>query len=383
MNRLQLLLICGILATAAGFVPADDSNTLQASWQPIDDAVKAAIGRGELPGAVVMVVCRGDVVFHKAYGQRSKQPEPTLMTEDTVFDLASLTKPIATATAIMLLLEDGKLRVQDPVSQYLPAFTRKETEGITLEHLLVHTSGLIADNALEDYQGNPEQSWKNILSLNPRFAPGSKFVYSDVGYMLLGKVVEQVSGMPLDQFTARRIFTPLGMSDTGYRPQGDRKKRCAPTDRRDGAWIPGEVHDPRSYRLGGVAGHAGLFSTAADMAVYARMLLDDGRHQGKGFLKPETVRLMTTPRKVPTDKGPGLRTYGWDMDTSYSANRGAGFPKGVSFGHTGFTGTSIWLDPQSRSAVIFLSNRLHPDGKGNVTKLRGEVATIAAKILLK
>ncbi len=145
----------------------------------------------------------------------------------------------------------------------------------------------------------------------------------------------------------------------------------------------GEVHDPRAYALGGVAGHAGLFSTAADLAIYARMLLDEGKHQGKAFLKPATVRLMTAPRRVETAKRVGLRTYGWDMDTSYSKNRGTLFPKGVSFGHSGFTGTSIWLDPQSRSAVIVLSNRVHPDGKGNVTKLRAAVATSAARVVLK
>jgi serine-type D-Ala-D-Ala carboxypeptidase len=372
-------LVCVLLLSAAGLVPADDGDALAARWQPIDDAVKAAIERGELPGAVVLVIHKGEVVYRKAYGDRQKKPLPTLMTDDTVFDLASLTKPIATATAILLLLEDGKLRLEDRVSQYLPAFRRKETDGITLERLLVHTSGLIADNSLDDYRGGAAEAWQKLFALNPRTAPGSKFTYSDVGYMLLGKVVEEVSAMPLDTFTTRRVFGPLGMKATGYRPQGAIKQRCAPTEQRDGKWLLGEVHDPRAAALGGVAGHAGLFAPADDLAVYARMLLGEG----KPLLKAETVRRMTAPRPVPTDKGPGLRTYGWDMDTSYSANRGTVFPKGVSFGHTGFTGTSIWLDPQSRSAVIFLSNRLHPDGKGNVTKLRGAVATIAAKALAK
>jgi CubicO group peptidase (beta-lactamase class C family) len=283
----------------------------------------------------------------------------------------------------MLLLEDGKVKLDDPVAKYLPEFARKETEGITLAQLLVHTSGFIPDNALDDYKDGPAVAWQKLLALNPRTAPGSKFAYSDVGYMILGKVVEQVAGMPLDEFTGKRIFGPLGMRETGYRPQGALKRRCAPTERREGRWMVGEVHDPRAYALGGVAGHAGLFSTAGDLAVYARMLLDDGKHQGKAFLKPATVRLMTAPRRVATAKGTGLRTFGWDMDTPYSKNRGALFPKGVSFGHTGFTGTSIWLDPQSRSAVIFLSNRVHPGGKGNVTKLRAAVATSAARVVMK
>lgn len=363
-------------------VPAADDGPAS-PWTPVDEAIRAAIDRGELPGAVVAVVQRDKVVYQKAYGHRSKRPIPTLMTEDTEFDLASLTKPIATATAIMLLLEDGKLKLQDPVAKYLPAFARKETEGITLEQLLLHTSGLIPDDPLEDYRDGPDAAWKKLLALEPRTAPGSKFAYSDVGYMILGKVVEQVSGMPLDAFTGKRVFGPLGMRDTGYRPQGAIKDRCAPTEQRAGRWMLGEVHDPRAYALGGVAGHAGLFSTTADLAVYARMLLDDGKHDGKAFLKPETVRLMTAPHRVATGKGAGLRTYGWDMDTSYSKNRGTLFPRGVSFGHTGFTGTSIWLDPQSRSAVILLTNRVHPDGKGNVTKLRATVATSAARVLLK
>jgi CubicO group peptidase (beta-lactamase class C family) len=379
MTRVSLTLMLLVVAGAAA--PTDDGAP--SPWQPIDDAVHAAMERGQLPGAVVLVLQRGKVVYRKAYGQRRRQPEPTLMTEDTVFDLASLTKPIATATAIMLLYEDGKLKLQDPAAKYVAALARIETGGITLEHLLQHTSGLIPDNSLDDYKDGPVVAWRKLLALNPRTAPGSKFAYSDVGYMLLGKIVEEISGVTLDEFTARRVFGPLGMRETVYRPQGALKGRCAPTERREGRWMIGEVHDPRSYALGGVAGHAGLFSTAADLAMYARMLLDEGKHEGKAFLRPETVRLMTAPHRVETAQGAGLRTNGWDMDTSYSKNRGSLFPKGVSFGHTGFTGTSIWLDPRSRSGVIVLTNRVHPDGKGNVTKLRAAVATEAARVLLK
>jgi CubicO group peptidase (beta-lactamase class C family) len=171
------------------------------------------------------------------------------------------------------------------------------------------------------------------------------------------------------------------MKDTGYKPQAELRKRCAPTQQRDGKWMIGEVHDPRAYHLGGVAGHAGLFSTGDDLAIFARMLLNQGTHDGKAFMRKETVELMTSPRKVPVGKESGLRTFGWDMATGYSGNRGDIFPKGISYGHTGFTGTSIWLDPQSASAVIFLSHRVHPDGKGNVTKVRAQVATLAGKAL--
>ncbi len=374
---------CASIFVLAILGSSNPASAHDAPLDGIDSAVQAAIGRNELPGAVVLVLHKDEVIFRKAFGHRALVPIKTLMTVTTVFDLASLTKPIVTATAIMLLIEEGKLNVKDKLAQHLPAFRRKETEDITLEHLLLHTSGFIADNALADYKDGRAKARERLLALNPVAAPGTKFTYSDVGYLLLGEVVEKVSGMALDDFARQRLFRPLGMKETGYRPQGNLQERAAPTEKRAGQWIQGEVHDPRAHWLGGGAGHAGLFSTADDLAVYSRMLLNQGKHQGRVFLKESTVQLMTAPRQVPGKKEPGLRTYGWDMLTSFSSNRGEAFPKGVSFGHTGFTGTSIWLDPQSRTAVIFLSNRVHPDGKGNVTKLRGQVATIAAQALLK
>jgi serine-type D-Ala-D-Ala carboxypeptidase len=371
------LLAVGLLLPLVGLAePSTDRLTA------IDDAVQAAIERHELPGAVVLVLHRDEVVYRKAFGQRAVQPTAEPMTLDTVFDLASLTKPIVTALAILLLIEDGKLNVGDPLAKFLPAFRRKETEAITIAQLLTHTGGFIADNALVNYQDGPAAAWEKLFALNPVAPPGSKFVYSDVSYLLLGKAVETVSGQPLDEFARKRIFGPLGMAETGYRPQGELKRRAAPTEKRDGRWLVGEVHDPRAARLGGVAGHAGLFSTADDLAIFARMMLNEGSHRGKAFVRPEAIKYMSAPREVPGPKGPMLRTYGWDMATSYSANRGEVFPKGVSYGHTGFTGTSLWLDPRSRTAVIFLSNRVHPDGKGNVTRLRGQVATLVAKALV-
>jgi CubicO group peptidase (beta-lactamase class C family) len=347
----------------------------------IDAVVNAAIARNELPGAVVLVVHQDKSLFRKAFGNRRLVPEHTLMTEDTIFDLASLTKPIATALSIMLLIEDGKLNLNDPIAKHLPAFARKETEGITIAMLLTHTGGFIADNPVGDFQKGQDTAWRNLFALKPVAEPGSKFTYSDVGYMILGKIVEKAAHQPLDEFAAKRIFAPLGMKETVFKPQGELKNRCAPTQQRECRWMHGEVHDPRAYLLDGVAGHAGLFSSADDLVIFARMMLSQGKHDGKEFLKRETLELMTAPRKVASAKGPGLRTYGWDMATSFSSNRGEVFPKGVSYGHTGFTGTSIWLDPQSRTAVIFLSNRVHPDGKGNVAKVRGQVATIVGKAL--
>ncbi len=349
----------------------------------IDDAVRAALERGDAPGVVVVVVHKGAVVFRKAYGNRGLQPEKTAMLPEIVFDMASLTKPIATATAIMLLIEHGKLKVSDPLALHLPAFRRKETEMITVEQMLLHTSGFIADNPLKDYESGADQAWERLFKLKPTQEPGSKFTYSDVNYILLAKIVETISGQPLDAFTHKHVFAPLGMNETTFKPQDKLKERAAPTEKRGNAWMIGEVHDPRSFALGGVAGHAGLFSTADDCAVFTQMLLNGGQYDGKRVLDAQTVKLMTTPREVPlAGAKKGLRTYGWDVQTGYSSNRGELFPSGESFGHTGFTGTSIWIDPKSQSAVIILSNRVHPNGKGNVTKLRGQVATLAASAIL-
>jgi uncharacterized protein YbbC (DUF1343 family) len=343
----------------------------------IDEVMRAALERGDCPGAVVLVVHKGHVVWRKAYGLRRCEPAAA-MTTATVFDLASLTKPVATATSIMLLVEQRKLRLADRVSQHLPAFGANGKEKITVEHLLLHTSGLIADNPEADYRDGKARALERIFALKPLAAPGERFIYSDVGFIVLGELVERLSGLPLDAFAHKHVFAPLGMNETTFRPSGQLRERAAPADRRKGQWIAGEVHDPRSYLMGGVAGHAGLFSTADDLAVYAQMLLGGGTYNGRGILAPATVRTMTTARPVPN----GLRAYGWDVQTSYSANRGKLFPRGQSFGHTGFTGTSLWIDPTSQTAVIFLSNRLHPEGKGNVTRLRGQVATAAAAAVL-
>ncbi len=339
----------------------------------IDDAVRQGIDRGRLPGAVVVVVRQGKIAFRKAYGLRAKEPAESAMTTDTVFDLASLTKPIVTATSIMILLEQGKLRLDDRVAQYLPEFGRNGKDRVTLEQLLLHTSGLIADNPAGDYRDGRGKALERICGLTPVVPPGSKFIYSDVGFIVLGVLVERISGEPLDTFARTHIFEPLGLRDTGFRPDEAHAARAAPTEQRDGHWMRGEVHDPRAYLLGGVAGHAGLFATADDLAVYAQMILNQGSHGGRRILSPATVRLMTTPRPVPG----GLRALGWDVQTAYSSNRGELFPAG-SFGHTGFTGTSIWIDPSSQTAVIFLSNRVHPRGRGDVKRVRGQVATLAA-----
>ncbi len=372
-------LFCCFVLLLGPLVPAKP-ETLGVSVERldrIDAVVNQAIDKGDLPGAVVLIVHRSHVVFRKAYGQRSKQPAAVAMTTDTVFDLASLTKPVATATSVMLLIEQGKLSPSDPVAKHLPAFAAKGKDKITVEQLLLHTSGLIADNALADYKDGKKKAIERICDLETLAEPGARFTYSDVNYIVLGELVEQVSGTPLNEFAQQHIFKPLGMTDTGFRPPEALKERIAPTQQRDGHWMVGEVHDPRAHLLGGVAGHAGLFSTADDLAVFAQMLLNGGKGRDQRILAPLTVRTMTTPREVPK----GLRAYGWDVQTAFSSNRGELFKPGRGFGHTGFTGTSLWLDPDSETAVIFLSNRVHPDGKGNVTRVRGQVATLAAAAL--
>jgi CubicO group peptidase (beta-lactamase class C family) len=308
------------------------------------------------------------------------------MTPDTVFDMASLTKPVATGTAVMLLIQQGKLKPDDFVSKHWPAFAANGKEKVTVEHLLLHTSGLIADNPAADYADGKEKALERVANLKLQTPPGTRFVYSDVGFIVLGHLVERISGMPVDQFAKKNVFDPLKMADTGFNPPEALRKRIAPTGLRDGKTILGEVHDPRAFKLGGVAGHAGLFSTADDMARYCRMLLRGGELDGTRILDADTVKLFTTAHVVPTidkDKkeGKGLRAYGWDVDTSYSAPRGDVFKKGEGFGHTGFTGTSAWVVPDAKTAVVVLSNRVHPDDKGNATRLRREVANAVAAAL--
>ncbi len=341
--------------------------------ETIDQVVAEGIQAGEMPGCVVMLGRRGKVVFLKAYGDKQIEPERVPMTTDTVFDLASLTKPIAAATSVMILADQGKLCVKDRVAKYIPEFGQNGKEGITVFQLLTHQGGLIPDNPLDDYSDGREKAWERIFALKPRAEPGSKFIYTDVGYLVLGELVRRISGNSVHEFSQKHVFQPLGMAETGYLPAEPLRRRAAPTEKRDGKWIQGEVHDPRAYLLGGVAGHAGLFSTAEDLAVYAQMMLDGGRYQGVRILSQATVEQMT--RGYPVSSG--HRGLGWDVKTGYSSNRGKSFsPR--AFGHGGFTGTVIWMDPELELFLIFLSNRLHPDGKGSVNPSAGRIGTIAA-----
>ena len=340
----------------------------------IDDIVEEGLRDKKMPGAVVVVGFQGQIVYRKAFGQRQLEPTPEPMTLDTVFDLASLTKPIATGTSVMQLIEAGKIGLDDPVAKHLPAFGNHGKEAITVRHLLTHQSGLIADNSMKDYANGREKSIKNLMTLEPLAAPGERLIYSDVGFMVLGELVATVSGQPLDEYTRSHLFEPLGMRETMYRPTSLPADRFAPTEQRDGHWMRGEVHDPRAFALGGVAGHAGLFSTADDLARYAQALLNGGELGGTRVLNPETVLLMTSPQPIP---GGGMRGLGWDKRTSFSTNRGDLLSPSAC-GHGGFTGTALWFDPQQQLFVIFLSNRVHPKGEGSVNPLIGRIGTVAA-----
>ena len=359
-----------------------------AGFAPIAPLVEAAIARHELPGAVV-VVGRGDaIVYHQAFGQRAVRPSPEAMTETTIFDLASLTKVVATTTSVMKLVEEGRIRLNDPVALFIPEFGRFGKAGITIRHLLTHTSGLRPDLELEVEFHGADEAIRRASDEVPTAPAGERFVYSDINFFLLGDIVRRVSGETLDRYAKTRIFEPLGMTETTFLPPESWRTRIAPTEAcpmlswpcgGDVPFLRGVVHDPTSRRMDGVAGHAGLFSTAADLSRFCRMLIGGGRLGAVRILSPATVSRMTSP-STPLEMR-AVRGLGWDIDSSYSSNRGELFPIG-SFGHTGFTGTSLWLDPGSKSYVIFLSNRVHPDGKGDVTALRGKVATVAAAALL-
>jgi uncharacterized protein YbbC (DUF1343 family)/CubicO group peptidase (beta-lactamase class C family) len=362
--------------------PAPGAGLDAARLDGIGPLVQEAITAKQLPGAVVFVG-RGDQIFYqKAFGRRAVEPSPEPMTLDTIFDLASLTKVVATTTAVMMLVEEGKIRLNDRVSTFIPGFERYGKGGITIRHLMTHVSGLRPDLDMSLEFESYNEAIARAIDEVPTSAPGERLVYSDINYFLLGEVVHRVSGHPLDQFVRAQIFEPLGMRDTMFNPPASLVPRIAPTERctplgwpcdKPGAKpLRGIVHDPTARRMQGVAGHAGLFSTGADLAIFCRMLLDGGRYGSARILSPLTVAKMTSPIALPGTQARGL---GWDMDSGYSSNRGELLPLG-SYGHTGFTGTSIWIDPITRVWVVFLSNRVHPNGEGDVTPLRAKVATV-------
>jgi len=387
----------GIHAFAAEIPPKGLTQTnpeavgmLSSQLKNIDNAVTGAIKDGELPGAVVLVARRGQIAYFRAFGNRSVQPKLEPMTLDTIFDVASLTKVMVTTPSIMLLVENGTLRLDDKAKRYLPNFTGGGKENITVRQLLNHHSGLPPDFDLSrqwfGYSAALEELWKT----NAVSEPGTEFAYSDLNFITLGEIIHVLSGETLDAFAKENIFVPLDMSDTYFHPPAKLLKRIAPTESRRNTLnylkgqasqasldeiLRGEVHDPTAWRMGGVAGHAGLFSCAQDLAIYAQMLLNQGMHrEKKRFLSPLTIQAMTS------NQSPGdsiqIRGFGWDLNSSYSSPRGDIFMEG--FGHTGFTGTSLWIHPPTNTFIIILSNRVHPEGGKDINHLRGAIANIVA-----
>src|SRR5882762_175368 len=341
----------------------------------VDSIVERAILDGQIPGAVVLIGHNGQVAYRKAFGSRALEPRREAMTVDTIFDLASLTKVIATTTSVMQLVERGKIRPNDTVAKYLPEFGQNGKEDITVRQLLTHYSGLAPDLDLTTPWQGKQTAYRMAFADKPETPPGSGFVYSDINFIVLGALLEHVSGETLDHYSTAHVFTPLKMARTRYLPPPAWRAKIAPTQFDDhNHMLRGEVHDPRALRMGGVAGHAGLFSTADDLARFAQALLDGG----KGILSPLAVEKMTSPEQPPN--ATGVRGFGWDIDSPFSSNRGDLLPVG-SYGHTGFTGTSIWIDPTTRTYIILLTNAVHPRGQGNAVGLRSKVATAVAAAL--
>jgi len=383
---LVLLSLSSGLALHADASPAADPSPVppvkaQASavrLGQVDAIVQQSIADGNIPGAVLVVGHNGSIIYRKAYGSRALEPKREAMTIDTIFDMASLTKVIATTTAVMQLFEQGKIRLNDPVAKYLPDFAANGKEDITLRQLLTHYSGLAPDIDLTPAFDSKESAYRLAFAETPQQAPGSAFIYSDTNYITLGALIEKVSGETLDAYCLHHIFTPLKMSHTRFVPPAAWHSKIAPTefDEETHKMLRGVVHDPRARRMGGVAGHAGLFSTGDDLAKFAQTLLNGGGP----ILAPLTVAKMTQPEQPPN--APVLRGFGWDIDSPFSSNRGDLFPIG-SYGHTGFTGTSIWIDPTTQTYIILLTNAVHPHGKGNAIALRSKVATeVAASLSL-
>lgn len=375
-NQTTLLITSLLVSMASTASRAQVSSLNLERMQTADQLINDAIGRQELPGAVLLVGVGNKTLYRKAYGARTADPQPVAMTEDTIFDMASVTKPVACATSIMILVDRGKLSLADKVAKHIPAFGANGKENITVEQLLLHRGGLVADNPLAEYADGTAAAWDKICASAPAYPPGTSFRYSDVCYIVLGELVKTIDGRPIDQFARNEIFLPLGMKDSMYNPPQDLWARCAPTEKRDGKWMIGQVHDPRAWALGGVAGHAGLFSTADDLARWCRMILNKGMLDNKRILSEAVVTAMTSQRCLPG--GTGCRGYGFDMSTAYSSPRGDLFQVGTTFGHTGFTGTSFWIDPNHDCYVILLTNAVHPDGKGTVIDLRRRVSTMVA-----
>lgn len=391
-RRVLMMTAASLLATACAAPQPPAAAFDSAALAAIDGSIGAVIDRHAMPGAQFHLE-RNGAVFARSYGALDFEPGAAPVTASTIFDVASLTKVLATAPSVLLLLvEQGKLELEAPLSRYLPECGGRGRDGMTLRHLLTHSSGFPAGLPARPAWAGRAAALALACGKDVTDAPGTAFRYSDINYILLGIVAEQAAGMPLDEFAARHIFAPLHMAHTGFLPlKRFAATAIAPThvsppaaadkalhpDLAHGEILQGVVHDPTARRMGGVAGSAGLFSTANDVARYARMLLGNGELDGVRVLSPDSVRLLSTVQSPP---GVTLRAIGMDIDSPFARPRGTLFPVG-SYGHTGYTGCFLWIDPATRSLYVFLSNRVYPDDKSNILPLYGELGTLAARAI--
>ena len=374
-KTIVLIAALAIVGLAVCFLP---NLIIKVRLRAVDTVVNEEIAKGSFPGAVVCIGRANNIHYLKAFGSEVIEPFKEAAETNTLFDIASVTKPVATATAIMVLLDEGKVSLDDKVAAYLPAFACNGKEDAQIKHLLTHTSGLPAytnADTLKKQFGSPcpDKVIEKICGLKAVNAPGQGYRYSCVGYITLAKIVEIISGMTMDTFAHENIFEPLGMVDTTYNPADNLKGRIAATQIVDDRLLRGTVHDPLARLMAGVSGNAGVFSTARDLSVLCRMLLAGGIHEGKTILSPKAVGFLTEPQSHG-------RAYGFDISSAYSWIKGD-FTSERAFCHSGYTGTSIVCDPETGVFVIILTNRVHPGDKGASRPVRTKVADIVFSAL--
>jgi CubicO group peptidase (beta-lactamase class C family) len=367
-------------------VKPEDAGMDSERLKRLDKVIEESVRQEQTPGAVLLVMRNDQIVYQKTYGHKQTEPEKIPMEFNTVFDMASITKPVATATSAMILVERGELRLLDRVSDILPGFepwydkNTDERTPIRILHLLTHTSGLppyANVTELTEKYGSPapDSLLKHIATVERHHAPGTYFKYSCLNFITLQRVIEKISGESLADFSAEHIFEPLGMEHSGFLPDNVEIMACAPTELLEEGLLRGTVHDPLArVMMGGVSGNAGLFSTAQDLAIFSSMMLHEGIYNDVRILSPAAVRAMTRTPLGYEEFGRGL---GWDLHSDYASNQGDLFGR-KTYGHTGYTGTSLVIDPETGTVVILLTNRVYPDDSGSVIRLRSLVANIVA-----
>jgi len=373
-----LVLFCSV--AFAGETPVQQPGPVVApapvtGTAKIDLVLDGAISRGLIAGGVVLIGNRKGTLFERAYGKASTEPDSRPMAIDTIFDLASLTKVVATAPAILKLAEERRISLVDPVVKWFPEFAGKDKNDLLVMNLLTHTSGLddfplAAEFPLQSaIAGAATQKIKGEI--------GSRFKYADINFILLGELVRRVSGVPLDTYAAVSFFTPLGMDDTSFKPDSGKASRCSATIGEGKSFFIGLPQDYEARQLGGVAGHAGLFSSVRDLARFCRMLLEEGEFAGRRILSERAVLQMTAPYF--SRGGQVVRGLGWDRSSPFSSPKGSGFSE-TSFGHTGYAGSSIWIDPAADIFVVFLTSRLEYKKTREFSQLRSDLSTVAAEL---